>query len=195
MADNSGRTRMSMNDMAKKITKGHKVAGIIVAICMIVLGILFICWPLRTDYAIMVLASIGFIVYGIYQIIVYARTPSDLKNGWLLANGIIFTILGFLLLWEGPADMFLTFAFLLGFLAMFGGITQCASYGIIRRAGEPGAGWVLASGIINIILSIFLLLTPFAATWALGYVIGVYLIVGGVALFAEACSGHYGMKA
>ena len=142
----------------------------------------------------MVIATIGFVVYGVYQIIVYARTPRDYKNGWTLANGIIFTILGLLILWDTPQNMFLTFSFLLGFLALFGGITQCSNYGIIRQAGEPGAGWVLASGIINIIMGIFFLLTPIAATWAMAYVLGIYLIVGGIALFAEAASGHLAIR-
>lgn len=190
----ASRTRANLRDVTERITRGNKVGGIIVAICMIVLGILFLVWPLRTDYVVMVIATIGFIVYGIYEIIVYVRTPKDYKNGWTLANGIIFVILGCLILWEGPGDMFLTFAFLLGFLALFGGITQCSTYGVIRSSGEPGAGWVLASGIINIILGIFFLITPFAATWAIGYVLGVYLVVGGIALFAEACSGHHGVR-
>lgn len=195
MADRSGgRTRASMKDMASGLTRGNKIGGIIVSICMIVLGILFLSWPLRTDYVVMVIATIGFIIYGVWQIVVYIRTPHDYKNGWTLANGIIYTILGFLILWESPGDMFLTFAFILGFLALFGGITQCSTYGVIRQAGEPGAGWILASGIINIILSIFLLLTPFVSMWAVTYVLGIYLIVGGIALFAEACSGHMGIR-
>lgn len=194
MAKSATRTRMGMNDMAKQIARGNKTVGIIVAICMIVLGILFTIWPIITGSVVMFIATIGFVVYGVYQIVVYVRTPHDYKNGWTLANGIIDIVLGFLLLMEGAAARFETFAFLLGFLAMYGGIMQCATYGALRRADQPGAGWMLLSGILNLILSVFLLLTPFAAMWALTYVLGIYLIVGGVALFAEACSGSYGMK-
>lgn len=194
MAKSGTRTRMGMNDMAKQIAKGNKTVGIIVAICMVVLGIVFAIWPLIAGSVVMFIATIGFVVYGVYQIVVYVRTPHDYKNGWTLANGIIDIVLGFLLLAEGAAARLETFAFLLGFLAMYAGIMQCAAYGALRRADEAGAGWMLVSGILNIILSIFLLITPFAAIWALSYVLGIYLIVGGVALFAEACSGHYGMK-
>ncbi|MBD5559307.1 MAG: hypothetical protein HDQ87_02950 [Clostridia bacterium] len=195
MAKSATRTSMGMNDMAKQIAAGHKRVGIIVAICMVVLGILFTIWPLSVSAIGAWLATIAFIVYGVYQIMVYIRTPHDYKNGWMLANGIIYIILGILLLMEGAAARLETFAFVLGFMAMYSGIMQCASFGALRRADAPGAGWVLVSGILNIILSLFLLMTPFAAVWAMAYVIGIYLIVGGVALFAEACSGHYGMKA
>lgn len=185
----------SLTSEAQRIARGNKALGIIVAICMIVFGILFMLRPVVTEVVAMVFATIGFIIYGIYQIIVYIRTPHDYKNGWTLANGIIFTILGFLILAEGPGDMFMTFAFLLGFLALYEGIMQCAVYSTLHKAGEPGAGWVLASGIINIVLSCFLIIWPFVSTTALAMVCGIYLTVGGVALFAEACSGHYGMKA
>lgn len=194
MASSGTRTRMGMNDMAKQIARGNRTVGIIVAICMVVLGILLTIWPITVSAVGAYIATIGFIIYGVYQIVVYVRTPHDYKNGWTLANGIIYIILGILLLMEGAAARLETFAFLLGFVAMYTGIMQCAGFGALRRADEPGAGWMLVSGILNIILSIFLLMTPFAAVWAMAYVLGIYLIIGGVALFAESCSGHYGMK-
>lgn len=193
MARSSGRE--TLTDAARRIGHTHKVIGFAIAIAMIVLGILFLIWPMITGYAIMVVATIGFIIYGIWQIIAYVRTPHEYKNGWVLANGIIFLILGFLLLAESRQEMYMSYAFLLGFLAMYSGIMQIASFASFQKAGEPGTAWILISGIINIILSICLLTTPFVATWALEYVLGIYLIVGGVALFAESASGHYAMKA
>jgi len=185
-------TRMSMNDMAKKVTKGSKIAGIIVAICMIVLGILFFARPVITGFLVQYFATIGFIIYGIYQIIAYVRTPAELKNGWTLANGIIFVILGVIIILSGPIDMLYTFAFLLGFLAIFGGINQITAF--TQWKGQPGAGWILASGIINLILGIFFLFTPFVATFMLDFILGIYLVVGGIAFFAESASGHCGQR-
>lgn len=190
--DKEPKSRMTMNDMAKKVTRGNKTAGIIVAICMIVLGVLFFIMPVGTGFVVEYFATIGFIIYGIYQIIMYARTPSALKNGWTLANGIIFVVLGVIILLSGPIDMLFTFAFLLGFLAIFGGINQITSYVAVR--GQKGAGWLLASGIINLVMGAFFLFAPFIATVALAYVLGIYLIVGGIAFFAESASGHGGRR-
>lgn len=187
--------RMSINDAAKKMTRGNKVAGIIVAICMVVLGVLYIAWPIRTDIFVMYIATVGFVIYGVFQVIAYAKTESGLRNGWTLASGIIFTVLGFLLLFGGPLDMAYTFVFLMAFLALFGGITQISSYAALKKNGQPGAGWVLASGIINLVLGIFFMIAPFATAWAIAFVIGIYLIVGGIALFAESASGNMGRKA
>ena len=195
MSENQEPRRSSLNDMAQKVTKGNKVAGIIIAICMVVLGVLFIWRPLGTELITIYFAIIGFIIYGIYQIIVYVRTPSISRDGWKLANGIIFIILGVLILFLDAAAKMEMFAFLLGFLAIFGGITQISSYGAIKKSGQPGAGWVMASGIINLILGVFFLMIPFVASSILGIILGIYLIVGGIALFAEAASGHPSARA
>ena len=185
---------INVSDAVSQITRGHRAWGIIVAICMVVLGVLFLMSPIITNYVAMVAATCGFIVFGIYEIIVYARTPKEYKNGWTLANGILTTILGILIITSTPGEMYMTFAFLLGFMALYGGIMQCTEYALIRKAGLPRGGWVLTSGILNIIMSIFFIITPFAATWAVAYVLGIYLIIGGVALFAEAASGHHGVR-
>ncbi len=187
--------RMNMNDVTRKITKGNKIAGIVVSIIMIVLGILFIVRPLITDVIATYIATAGFVVFGIFQIVAYFRTPADIRNGWALANGIIFVVMGVILFANDAASMLVTFTYLLGFLALFNGITQITSYAAFKKSGTEGSGWVLASAIINIILGIFFLISPFAAAWAIAYVLGIYLIVGGVALFAESASGHHAHKA
>ncbi|MGI6153373.1 MAG: HdeD family acid-resistance protein [Christensenellaceae bacterium] len=189
-----GASRVDLQGAARAITKGNKTGGIIIAILMIILGILFMLRPLITEAIAMYLAMIGLVIYGIFQIIVYAKTPSELKNGWKLANGIIFIILGVLLIAGSPVVMIEMFAFLLGFLAMFSGINQIAASSAVKKAGESGSGWLLASGIINLVLSAFFIIAPFAASFILAYILGLYLIIGGVALFAEACSGQLGKK-
>jgi uncharacterized membrane protein HdeD (DUF308 family) len=188
-------TRMNMNDLTRKITRGNKIAGIITGILMVVLGILFFAMPIRTGYVVAIIATVGFIFYGLYQIVGYVRTPSEVRNGWNLANGIIFMLVGVMILLSSVTGVIITFAFLLGFLALSGGINQISAYGVFKKEGEPGCGWMLASGIINIILGVFLIMTPFAATLVVDYVLGIYLIVGGIALFAEAASGKAGRKA
>lgn len=193
MAFHSSTARQA-SDPVSEFVRQNRVWGCIVAACMVVLGIMFVAAPVRTNYAWMVVATIGFIVYGAYLIYVYIRTPSGYRDGWTLANGILFILLGFLVLWDNPREMYLTYAFTLGFLCVTGGILQCTNFGVIHGAGESGAAWVLISGILNIIVGVFFLFAPFAATWAMAYVAGIYLIVGGIALFAQLASGHLGLR-
>lgn len=202
---NNGKTRtqasrMSMNDTIDSIIKGNKAGGIIVSICMIILGILIFLAPVITGLGIAYVITVGFIVFGFYSVIAYIRTPRDYKNGWTLANGIIYILLGVLILAEalggkiGQVEMLSTFAFLIGFFALFGGITQISSYGIYKNSGAKGAGLLLLSGIINIILGIIVICSPLAGWFAVEWVFGIYLIVGGIALFAEACSGKLAFR-
>ncbi len=194
------KSRMNLNDAARKMTGGHKTAGIIIAVCMIVIGMLIFAAPLIVGLGIGYLVTIGFIVYGIFQIIAYVRTHADYRNGWTIANGIIFTLLGTLILVQalgtplGNLNMLSTFSFIIGFFALFGGITQLSSYGAFKKAGEPGAGWILASGIINLILGILIICAPIAGWFTIEWIFAIYLIVGGIALFAEACSGKLAHK-
>ncbi len=197
----SQKSRMNVNDIARKATKGSKVAGIIIAILMVVLGILFWARPLGTVIAVQWFAALGFAIYGVFLIVMFFRTASEERNGWTLANGIIFALVGILLtvpsgygaLADVESRMFV-FAFLLGFMALSSGITMCTSYGVFKKSGEPGAGWILASGIINLILGFFIIVSPFAFTWVLAFLLGIYLVIGGIALFAEACSGKLAKK-
>ena len=189
------KSRMSLNNIARQATGGNKTAGAVIAICMDAIGILIFAAPYAMGIGIGYFVTAGFIVYGIFEIIAYVRTPADYRNGWTLANGIIFTLIGVLILVEalgspiGKLNMLSTFSFIIGFFALFGGITQVSSYGAFKSAGEPGAGWVLASGIINLILGILIICAPITGWFTIQWIFAIYLIIGGVALFAEALSG------
>ncbi|MEA5001881.1 MAG: DUF308 domain-containing protein, partial [Christensenella sp.] len=198
--DEQPKSRMNLNNMAKKMTGGNKTAGIIIAICMVVLGILIFMAPLIAGLGIAYLITIGFIIYGVFQVVAYAKTASEYRNGWTLANGIIFALLGVLILAQslgtefGALNMLSLFSFFIGFFALFGGITQVSSYGAFKKSGEPGAGWILASGIINLVLGILIICAPIAGWFTMEWIFAIYLIVGGIALFAEACSGKLACK-
>lgn len=184
----------SVTEIAPHVQKHNRTYGIITAIAMIVLGVMFLIWPMVTGYVGMIFITVGLIVYGVTEIVVYCRTPKEYRNGWMLAFGIIYVVLGCMLLADDPASLYLTYAFTIGFFAMYLGVTQCFAWGQYRAQNVPGSGWLLASGIINIILSFCMIMTPIVAAWALEYVLGIYLIIAGVALFAEACSGKYGIR-
>ncbi len=72
--------RAGMNDVARKMTGGNKTAGIVIAICMVVLGILIFAAPLIMGLGIAYLVTIGFIAYGIFEIVAYVRTPGRLPT-------------------------------------------------------------------------------------------------------------------
>ncbi|MEA5004457.1 MAG: DUF308 domain-containing protein [Christensenella sp.] len=198
--EESPKFRANVNDIANKVVGGNKTVGIIVAICMVVIGILIFATPVAAAVGLGYLITIGFIIFGVFEIFAYFRTPADHRNGWTLANGIIFTLIGILILIEalgarwGKLDMLAVFSFIIGFFALFSGITQISSYGAFKNSKNSASGWYLASGIINLILGILIICAPIAGWFTIQFIFGIYLIVGGIALFAEACSGKLAHK-
>ncbi len=65
-----------------------------------------------------------------------------------------------------------------------------------RRHGSHQWGWLLASGVVDLFLAVSIVLAlPGSAKWALGLLVGVNLIAGGVALVAMALQGRNSLPA
>ncbi|AFA47628.1 HdeD family acid-resistance protein [Acetobacterium woodii] len=173
-----------MNDFLKM----SKTLGIVVAILMVVLGALIFFAPMFAAQMIMWFFIIGLIIYGAFHIILFAN--SEIKNGWSLTAGIMATLLGILLIFSDPLSRASTLAFMLAFITLTTGMNQITAASVMKKQGSPGTGWLLASGIINVLLSIFFIFNPFVMLLGFGIIAGVYLIFGGIALFAECMSTH-----
>jgi uncharacterized membrane protein HdeD (DUF308 family) len=186
MSIDKNKTDMNAANPAGKVIREYKLLGIIAAIAMILFGVLFVALPLDMAYLTEIFAMCGFIVYGAFRIVSYIRTPARTRRGaWTLANGILSVILGILIV-SAPAEIVVaSFAFILGFFAISGGINQIVMSGTIKRETGMSSAGVIVSGIINLVMGIFLLISPFALTAALEFVFGIYLIVGGVTLIIE----------
>lgn len=60
------------------------------------------------------------------------------------------------------------------------------------RQNTPGAGWVLAGGILNVVAGNLIVLQPLTGWLAVSTLWGIYLAVAGLGLLAESLSGHRG---
>jgi uncharacterized membrane protein HdeD (DUF308 family) len=187
-SDNNKHQAEDRDILTERFLGGNRVLGVIIGIIMIIFGILFIVRPLQVAMILDIIATLGFLLYGIYQIVCYVRSPAQLRSGWQLAFGIVWILMAILILASGGAGIIVTFAFLLGFLAVLSGFMQVSLYSAIR--GQSGAGLILASAIINILLGVAMLILPFFAAAVVAIAQGIYLIVAGLALILEALSGH-----
>ena len=60
-----------------------------------------------------------------------------------------------------------------------------------RRELSGRWGWMLASGIVDLSLAAFILAgLPATAVWAIGLIVGINLLFGGVAMIAMALAGR-----
>lgn len=177
-----------MENVVGNVTKGHKGLGIAASIIMVLLGIgVFVAPQFFVNMMIWIFV-IGLMIYGVFMIYDYAK--SEIKNGWSLTSGIMAVILGFLLVFAPALARAETFGFMLAFMTLFTGINQITASSVMKKQGGTGTGWLLAAGIINTILGFFFLFNPYVMLFAFSIIAGIYLIVGGIALFASTMSSH-----
>lgn len=169
------------------VPKWNKATGIVISILMVLLGIALFMMPMLGMLWIEYVASACIMIYGIYQIINYTQMPKDAKDGWVLANGIILGLCGLLFLFSKPGVTYTTYALLLAIISLSIGINQLCLVSLAKKEGMK-VGLLIASGIINLLLGLFFCIAPFFMEWIMAYVIAIYLLFAGVALFAESCS-------
>ncbi|PKM59865.1 MAG: hypothetical protein CVU99_11045 [Firmicutes bacterium HGW-Firmicutes-4] len=99
-------------------------------------------------------------------------------------------ILGFLLIFAPALSRAETFGFMLAFMTLFTGINQITASSVLKKQGGSRTGWLLTAGIINTLLGFFFLFNPYVMLFAFSIIAGIYLIVGGIALFAATMSSH-----
>ncbi len=163
-------------------TKNSKFIGIAISILMIICGIIAYAIPGKT-LAFYVWFIVGtLIVNGIYKLAVYFTTPKESKNGWLLADGIISTLIGILLftaLLDTPIittfNLISSIGFLLGFYEVFVGINQLCNLGMAESKG-----WTIFIGIINIICGFVILTFPVVSIITVEWALALFLVIFGI---------------
>lgn len=152
----------------------------IVGIIAIILGFWCIANPGETLAVLGILFIAGFLASGIFEIIFAILNRSTLKGwGWTLASGIIDILFAFLLL-AIPLSTIAVLLFLVGFWIMFQSIWSISSSIELQRNGIKGWGWLLAFGILGLILSFILIVNPIFAAGFIIYLLALSLLCYGI---------------
>lgn len=168
-----------------------KKIAYLIAIIITVLGLLAVFAPGFTGLGIAYIITAGFFIYGILKIVTWFNLPRELRSGFFLADGIISAFIGGLILFDalrgpsGKAEMLLTLSYTAGFMSVFNGINLITSYGILKREGISGTGFVMAGGILRLLLGILIVFNPIAGWFTLQWSWGILFIITGVALLFE----------
>ena len=182
-------------------TSINKKSGIVTGILLIALGLLTFFDPLALGLGLAYVITAGLGIMGISMIIAYVRAPEELRNGWGLINGVIFTLFSGVTLWSsftgvtGTVTMISTLSMFAAILSVISGISQMVISSAVRKSGLKGSGWILASGIINILIGIFIMIQPVAGWFTISAVWGIYMFFIGLAVTAESLSGRRGCNA
>lgn len=172
----------------------NRKTGIVASIVLVVLGLLTFFTPISVGVGMAYLLTAGLMVYGISQTVAFFRAPKEARSGWTLVNGIMLLLFSGFTLWSGLSgvygtlQMIASLSYVAGFLTIAAGISQISTFFALQRAS--GSGWIMASGILNLLLSLVILANPVVSWFTLTSVWGIYLTVSGIALFAESLSGR-----
>lgn len=164
----------------RQAVKRHSLWYLIQGVLLVVAGLLAIIYPVISSVAVVVLLGWLLILSGIVQglgLIGAGQVP----HFWLqLISVILAVLIGFLFL-RDPEQGLLTVTLLLIVFFMIEGMSKVVFALTIRPF--PNWGWVLASGLVGIALSIILLASmPVTAMWLIGLLLGLQLVSVGASI-------------
>jgi uncharacterized membrane protein HdeD (DUF308 family) len=168
----------------------HWVLFLIEGIVLLVLGIAAILVPMVATIAFTILIGWLFLISGGVGLVTTFWMRHAPGFWWSLLSAVIGIIAGILLLrWPITGSLSLTLL-LTAFFIVEGVAT--IMYAIEHRNQLSGRwGWMLVSGIVDLILAgIIVAGLPGTALWALGLLVGINLIFGGVAMIGMAMAAR-----
>ena len=80
------------------------------------------------------------------------------------------------------------------FFTVLQGIAQIILYAEMKDLEVPGYGWVLAGGLLNVVVGNLIVIRPITGWMAVSTVWGIYLIVSGVAVLVETLADQRGRR-
>ncbi len=149
--------------------------GLLLGLVSLAAGIIAIVWPHITIFALVIIIAVSFLVNGLGDLIVSARWGS---NMWVpilwgvlsIAAGIVAVVWPSITLWA---------------LVLIIGIALIVR-GLVRIVGSLSARprlyglWALA-GLVELVVGILAIAWPTITLWALAVIIGIDLIIMGIA--------------
>jgi uncharacterized membrane protein HdeD (DUF308 family) len=168
--------REAMRETVKKHSLWHLVQGAL----MVLAGIVALTYPVVSSFAVAFFLGWLLIISGVLQGLSLIGTRY-VPHFWLQLISVVLSVVVGLLFLRHPGEGLLTLTLLLIVFFVVEGISKIIFSLTIRPF--PNWGWVLASGIIGILLAFFLWASlPVSAIWVLGVLLGIQLISEGAAL-------------
>ena len=178
MANDLEAASIIFRNAMRQAFKRHATWYLIQGVLLIVAGVLAIIYPLISAVAVVVLTGWLLVASGVLQAISLLGAR-HVPHFWLqLVSAILAILIGFLFLRDTGQGL-VTITLMLIIFFMIEGVSKIVFALTIRPM--PQWGWVLASGIVGVVLSVLLLaFLQLTAVWLVGLMLGVQLIsVGG----------------
>jgi len=164
----------------------HWVLFLVEGIVLLVLGVLAIVIPVIATLAVAIFIGWLFLISGVVGLVTTFWARHAPGFWWSLLSAVLGIAAGLVLLaWPVSGAVSLTLLLIVFFI-----IEGVASimYALEHKRELSGRwGWMLTSGIIDLILAAIILVgLPGTAAWALGLLVGINMLFGGSAMVAMA---------
>lgn len=177
-----------MQNRVNRKLKAVRRGGIVLAVCLIVLGIaLMICPQSVVTWVERGIAMVLGLT-GILEVIDYFTTTALFRQSFTIARGVGNLLIAVLLLMMDTQTIMTLLAVILGLMLCLIGVHKmdfAAKLNYFRVSG--GQASVLA-GVLTLIAGIGFLVSPLLLTSVATMLIGLYCVIGGIALLAEMLS-------
>lgn len=171
-------TKTIMNDMKDAVS--YWWVSLVVGALALIAGIWSMTAPVSAFGVLLIFFIASFIAGGIFDILFSILNYKKLNGwGWTLVLGILSLLFGFILM-SKPIESMIVLAYLVGFWMLFASITSISGSLEMRRAGIGSWGWMLAFGILGVILSFILISNPLFAAAYLVILFSISLLLYGI---------------
>jgi uncharacterized membrane protein HdeD (DUF308 family) len=153
---------------------------------LLILGILAIVVPPIATLAVTIFIGWLFLLSGVVGLITTFWMRQAPGFGWSLFSAVLALATGVVLI-AWPVSGAISLTLLLSFFFVLEGIASIMFALAHKRELTGRWGFMMVSGIVDLVLAgIILIGLPGTAEWALGILVGINLIFGGVSLIAMA---------
>jgi uncharacterized membrane protein HdeD (DUF308 family) len=160
-------------------------------ILLLALGVLAIVVPPIASLAVAIFLGWLFLVSGLVGLVTTYMMRHAPGFWWSLVSALLALVVGVVLIgWPVSGVLSLTFVLIVFFIIE--GIASIMFALEHRRELPDRWSWMLASGIVDLILAALILAgLPGSAAWAIGLLVGINMVMGGVALAAMALTARH----
>lgn len=170
---------VEVNEMG--IFKAMKWSNLVSGILLVLLGILMLFMPRASLTGLSVVISIAVLISGIMELINYFATDKEDRSGWALAEGIIETLLGvWMVFGSGSSVLTSIIPYVFAIFIFASGIVRVAESLELKSYGSTRWGWLLAFGILAMILGVLLCFAPMISAAFVTTALSLLLICHGI---------------
>ena len=170
----------AMREAMRETVERHSLWYLVQGALMVLGGLLALIYPVLSSVGVVIFLGWLLIISGAVQGISLIGAQ-HVPHFWLQVVSVALSVIVGVMFILHPGEGLLTLTLLLIVFFMIEGISKVIFSLTIRPF--PNWGWVLASGIVGILLALYLWASlPVTAIWLLGVLLGIQLICEGAAL-------------